>query len=193
MLIRHNEQGFALPLTVLVITVMTLMIAMAVSIVLYIVVSLLCRTEFDMDRMLHRGKHAIKGESEDGGSEVSEEEPVKGFKALITTDFTTQDKWIYGIMLFWVVGWTLVFIAGTIYNLFVAEVSDETWAKFWYFKVWLACIVAAITAVWFFIGGLIDVKNMFKSLSSLKRNDMDAGMVIGHHNLGEEEQEQGDV
>ena len=157
------------------------MMAMSSSIIIYIIISLLTKTEFNMDQLLHRGKYAIKDDSTE-----SEQLPAKGLKALITRNFTRQDKVIYGIMLSWVVGWTIVFIVGTVYNLVVGDVSDSTWAKFWYFKIWLACIVSAITAVWFFIGGLIDVKNMFKKLAGIKRNIQDSGMVIGHRNLGEE-------
>ena len=90
-------------------------------------------------------------------------------------------------MLSWVVGWTIVFIVGTVYNVFIAEIPDSTWASFWHFKVYLACIVAAATAVWFFIGGLLDVKKMFKQLADIKRNSLDSGMVVDHRNLGEEE------
>lgn len=159
-------------------------ISMGTAVLVYVVVSLLGKGEdFNMDRLLHRGKYAIEGESSEGEKLM----PKKGFAALITRDFTRKDKLIYGIMLGWVVGWTIVFLAGTGYSLFVDDIPDKVWAGFWHFKVWLACIVSALTAVWFSIGGIIDVKNMFKILASKRRNYLDSGMVVDHQNLGEQE------
>lgn len=76
------------------------------------------------------------------------------------------------------------FIAGTIYNLTV-EVSTEGWVRFWGVYVKIVLAVSAITAVWFTIGGLYDMKRMFSILAAIKRNDLDDGMVIDHTNLSE--------
>jgi SSS family solute:Na+ symporter len=156
---------------------------MLAAIVVYIAVSFLQKKEFNMDQLLHRGRYAIKGESTEGEAK----HPVKGFGAFFTEDHTIRDKIIYGILLAWIGIWTLVFLAATAYNIFIGEIPNTVWSKFWHFKVILATIIAMITAIWFLIGGLKDVKEMFKRLRNAKRNYLDSGMVDDHRNLGEEE------
>ena len=167
------------------------MIAMGAAVLVYILVSVLGKkTEFNMNRLLHRGEYAIEEESTGDKPPM---EQNKSFWAtwggLITKEFTRGDKFIYGAMLVWILAWTAIFVVGTIYGTCIGEISDGFWSKFWHFKVWLSAIVTAITAVWFFIGGMFDVRKMFKALSAAKRNYLDDGRVVDHRNVGELEEE----
>ena len=47
--------------------------------------------------------------------------------------------------------------------------------------------MAVIVAVWFIWGGALDLKELFRRLKSLKRDDSDDGTVVGHHNVADEE------
>ena len=157
-------------------------IAMIGAVVVYIVISLLeGKTEFNLDRMLHRGMYALKE-----NQEHETQAPTKGWKAVVLgKESTTGDKVIYGLLLTYGLGWFLVFIIGTIYNL-IWDVPTAVWAKFWHFFVLFNVILATLTTIWYIIGGIFDLKSMFNTLRTAKRNELDDGMVIDHHNLGEE-------
>ncbi|OHB54853.1 MAG: hypothetical protein A2Y12_05420 [Planctomycetes bacterium GWF2_42_9] len=157
-------------------------IAMVSSTLVYIVISLIgCKTEFNMDQMLHRGKYAI---------EEIVSLPKKRPVALlldrlgINSDFTFTDKAIYFSTLALTLGLFAMFVIGTLYN-FVFDVKTESWARFWQRFTWLGFALSIIVTVWFTIGGLMDMKKMFKALRIRKRNELDDGTVVDHHNLDE--------
>lgn len=89
-------------------------VAMFASTLLYIAVSLLSRRgPFDMDRLLHRGEHAVEGEMV-----VVDEAPSRGWKLLgMGREFTRGDRIIYIASYCWTGLWTLVFIFGTVWNI----------------------------------------------------------------------------
>ncbi|MDZ7292223.1 MAG: sodium:solute symporter [candidate division KSB1 bacterium] len=158
-------------------------IAMASSILVYVAVSLFGkRQEFDMDKLLHRGKYRIQ---EDQTAITAE--PVRGLKMLgMGKEFTRGDKIIYIASYVWIFLWFIVFIVGTVYN-FSHAVSDEMWMKFWY--VYLAFNIAAATAVviWFTIGGIKNLREMFADLSTRLRDHSDDGRVRHEEFLKEQE------
>ena len=78
-----------------------------------------------------------------------------------------------------------IFVIGNIYNL-CFEVSDDSWGKFWFFYICVILVVAAATTIWFLWGGIYDMKNLYRRLRDLKRDDLDDGMVVGHHNVADE-------
>ena len=56
---------------------------------------------------------------------------VIGWKALGKgKEFTKNDKLIYILNYAWALGWILVFIIGTVYNL-SNDVSNQSWMTFW--------------------------------------------------------------
>ncbi|MBL4702455.1 MAG: hypothetical protein JKX85_14490 [Phycisphaeraceae bacterium] len=140
------------------------------------------RQPHDMERMLHRGQWAIQGEHE---HKVTK--PVTGFKAILPTEeFTRGDKIIYYGKLIWALGWFFVFVVGTIYNLIYPDVSDQAWATFWLVFLCINIPIAVLTVIWFLIGGLIDLKDLYKTLSTMKRDERDVGIIVHHHDLSEE-------
>lgn len=158
-------------------------VAMVTSIVVYILVSLLSKKQnYNLDKMLHRGKYAINDDKADSSAQ-----PTRGFKALIgmSKEFTRGDRIIYIGTVAWSLMWVGVFIFGTIYNL-IFDVKTESWEKFWYFYIVLSLIVGIFVTTWFLIGGVFNLKDMFRMLREVKINDMDDGMVIDHHNLADE-------
>jgi SSS family solute:Na+ symporter len=149
--------------------------ASVVAILVYVLVSLLDRRPaFNMDRMLHRGSYVV-GEHV-GASAVT---PVRGWRARIAmgNEFNRSDQLLYlatmgltGVLI-------LTFLLGTMYNL-VQHVSTTAWVRFWGGYIRVVLVLSMISAVWFTIGGLCDLKRMFSILAQLKRNDLDDGAVI---------------
>ncbi len=148
-------------------------IAMAASSATYILVSLLGkRTEFDLDALLHRGRHASDSETS-----VVDMVQSRGLKMLgMTKEFTRSDKAVYVLTYAMILGWTLVFVTGTIYSL-THDVPDTSWAKFWHIYVYLQLAIAVVVVVWFTIGGVRDLKEMLRRLDVMERDDTDDGVV----------------
>ena len=152
----------------------------------YFIVYFCVNKSFNMDRMLHRGKYASREESTDNAAQNS-----KGrFDILgMSNEFSRMDRIIYVGTVVWGVGWSLVFLIGTVYGL-IFEISSENWLKIWYVYIRVGLIIGVVFTVWFAIGGIKDMRYMFKKLRTSVRNDLDVGMVVKHHNLGEEEPEE---
>jgi len=150
-------------------------IAMASAIVVYVLVSLLGKKqEFNMDKLLHRGKYVIEDEYK-----VVNVRPQRGLRILgIGKEFTKGDKILYYITYTWILSWFVVFVIGTIFNL-TAVISDETWMKFWYIYLAINIGASIIVVFWFAIGGFKDLKAMFQRLKTLHRDDRDDGTVVG--------------
>jgi SSS family solute:Na+ symporter len=139
------------------------------------------RPAFNMDKLLHRGKYAIQGEHA-----KKMKKPPTGLKAILpSAEFSAGDKFIYYSKLTWTLSWFLIFVVVSSYNM-IFEVSDSTWAIFWSWKIGITLAIGVITTIWFFIGGVYDMRYMFFTLKRAKRNVLDDGMVINHHNLGEQ-------
>ena len=148
-------------------------IAMAASTLAYVAVSLVGpKRAFDLDRLLHRGSHALEGEMEIVGAT-----PSRGFRALgIGREFTRGDRVLYLATYAWVGAWTLVFIVGTVINV-ARDVDDAVWAGFWQGYVYLMVVVSSIVVLWFAIGGFIDIRAMLGRLAVMQRDDSDDGWV----------------
>lgn len=148
-------------------------LAAVAGIVVYVVVSLLtCRIPFNMEKLLHRGVYAVK--EEESGPRAS---PFFLWRLLgINSEFSRGDKVIYLAQFSWTLFWVLVFVVGCIWNL-TRDVSDDEWVRWWTFHVALGGVVAVITVIWFSIGGIRDLKNLAKSLRSMRVDHHDDGSV----------------
>jgi SSS family solute:Na+ symporter len=158
--------------------------ASAIAILSYIFVSLIgTKTVFNMDMMLHRGKYKIEEHqnTQNSKSAVGRLGTVFG----ITDEFNTRDKILYISTFVWTGLWIIIFVTGTICN-YIMDIKTQPWITFWWYYTFSTLFLSAVTTLWFTLGGLIDLKKMFKLLSTIRRNDLDDGMVNGHHNLGED-------
>jgi len=140
----------------------------------YIILSLMGKSQvFNMDKLLHRGKYAIEGEMK-----IVNEAPARGWKVLgMGKEFTKGDKFIYIISYAWIFIWSMIFIVGTIYNL-THDVDDSAWMIYWKYYVIIYAVVSGLVLIWFTIGGVFDMKAMFKQLAVMTRDDTDDGFVI---------------
>lgn len=140
----------------------------------FVVVSLLtCKKDHDMDRLLHRGEHTV-------ASDVSPKDSVSiptwkkalGFQPNLALD----DKAIFVVMyafLFFSLG-SVIF--GSIYHGLVG-ISDEVWISYWRVWLWVFLAFSIGLTVWLAIGGGLDVREMLRTLSTLKRDHSDTGIV----------------
>ena len=149
------------------------LIVMLTAITVYVLVSIFTsRQNFNLDKMLHRGIYADKNEEtlERRSSSVILE------RVGITNEFTLGDKILYWITTGNGLVWVIIFALGTFWGIKYG-ISDHGWLTFWKsFLIYLA-VGSLIVTVWFTIGGLKDLKNMFKTLGASKRDMSDDGTV----------------
>ena len=165
------------------------MAATLIAIAVYVAVSLLtCREDFNLDRMLHRGKYA---ETAATPGEMAAPVSPGGWKLRwgkligIDRNFSTGDKWIATGLFGWSTFWFTVFVIGTTWNV-IAPWPTSAWSSYWHVAgIGIPILLSCITAVWFTWGGLRDIRRLFHNLRAQKINHLDDGTVVGHHNLDE--------
>ena len=161
-------------------------ITMMTTLLLYVVVSLLtCKEPFNLDRMLHRGKYALDEKREIKSAWTWKN--VFGKLIGITPEYTKGDKfvaWSYFVYSF-IYRFGLTFLMVVIWNA-ITPWTIELWS--WYFLITILIVpgaMAAITAVWFGIGGVIDLRQMFIDLENRTINVLDDGRVEGNMSLAD--------
>ncbi len=162
-------------------------IIMIASLSMYIIVSYI-RTRTgrekpcDFDKLFHRGKYSLEGEKNE-----SETSRVWWHKLLgITKEFTTRDKFVYLVILANAIVTIVVFAVVTVLNLII-DFDEGFWFKVWAVYIWNVIITGTIVTVWFLIGGSMDLKDLFKTLSMKQRDDLDDGMVVEGRNIDEKD------
>jgi SSS family solute:Na+ symporter len=150
-------------------------ISMGVSCILYVVGSLTDDPpDQDLDKVLHRGEHAIAGEKV-----IEDADLAFGWRALgITPEFSVRDKVLYAVTYAWTGLWVGAFAIGTIWSLgFGHTVDIADWAVYWKWYFLVQAGASLIVIVWFTVGGLNDAREMIARLSSMERDEADDGMV----------------
>lgn len=145
------------------------------AIIMYIVFSLTGKKEvFNLDKMLHRGEYAVDADKTEVDSK-----PVTGLRAMLGMgkDFNFRDKVVYLSMVAWTLGLVVLFFTLIVINL-TFGLSDRWWEIFWKCYIWVSLIAGAIVTVWFTIGGIFDIKYMFKKLSGERTDELDDGRVL---------------
>jgi Na+/proline symporter len=161
-------------------------ITMLTTLFLYIIVSYLTMKEpFNLDRMLHRGKYNLDHDmKEDFNWSLH-----TVFRKLlgITKEYTAGDKVIvWSLFIYSIVwGFVITFVGVIIWNAFTPW-PIQWWGKY-FFAVYLVVpgIMVAISAAWFSIGGVIDLRRMFHDLKARVDNPLDDGWVEGHVSLAD--------
>jgi Na+/proline symporter len=157
----------------------SLFMIMMTTLVLYIAVSYLtCKKPFNLDRMLHRGIYNIDGTFK-SKTEWSFHHILK-MLAGITPTHTFGDKCIAWSFMAYSYLYTFfgTFLAVIIWNLIFP------WPKEWWGTYFLVVFIivpmfmAAITAVWFWLGGIIDMRRLLRDLKNRTTDDLDNGMVL---------------
>ncbi|MCC7517809.1 MAG: sodium:proline symporter [Verrucomicrobiae bacterium] len=162
-------------------------IAMATAASLYVIVSLLtCREDFNMDRMLHRGKYALDEHGAKMTTTVRTRWTIKKFLG-VDAQYTKGDKVITYSLFSWKMFWLAVGAIITLWN-FVDRWPLSWWSTYWRVNsVYIPFILAIPTTIWFFWGGIRDLRLLFTDLRNVTRKAHDDGTVVGHRNLDEAE------
>lgn len=171
------HEGESFPINSVYLTFIITLVAIGI----YVVLSLLGRHKpFNLDRMLHRGKYALKNQVK---------EVTAGARGFAVFGFDKRlpraDKLIYLILGVFVLLVTIIFIGGTVYHLTVG-IPDAVWLEFWHIFLIVGYVNLIIVTIWFLTGGIMNLKQMFRDLKTMERNDNDGGMVVDHHSFGEE-------
>jgi SSS family solute:Na+ symporter len=151
----------------------------------YIVISLLtCRADFNLDRMLHRGRYAIAAAP---ATPTSAKRFSLSNVLRFDDNFTFGDKMIAGGIFAWTMLLAAINLIATIWNLAYARWPITWWANYWLIlAIGVPFVIAVVTLVWFTIAGFADMKLFFAALKTQKTDSRDDGRVVGHHNLADE-------
>ncbi len=148
-------------------------VAIVLAVAVYVAVSLLGpRVVHNMDRLLHRGDYALKGESTATWQDARTVWEKLGF----SRDFTGGDRIIAYLTLGWPLIWTAVFVVVTVYSM-AAGISPATWLAYWHGWTWFILGCAVLVTLWFTIGGAFDMKYLFRELRSRAADTSDDGRV----------------
>ena len=167
------------------------LISMVSAIMVYVIVSLLSKKpHFNIDKMLHRGEYAIEEEDRITQVTTDDSKPAtlksKLKKLLgITEHFALRDKVTYGIAIGYHLTTFGIFLFMTLFALFV-NLSEKSWAVFLRYVLAAQLLTSFAVAIWLICGGFRDLKNMFAKLRTAKRNELDDGTVVDHHNFDKE-------
>ena len=166
------------------------LIAMVSAAGLYVIVSLLtCREDFNMDRMLHRGKYALNPKAQAALPPVLKGWTFKKFMG-IDHQYSKGDKVMSYSLFSWKMFWLAVGAIITLWNL-VDRWPLSWWSNYWRIhSIYIPFVLAIPTTIWFLWGGIRDMQLLFKDLRSAHREAHDDGTVVGHRNLDEVEAEE---
>jgi len=153
-------------------------LGMGASALMYVVISWLKPRTFNLAELLNRGRRDLTPEE----LSRTKEPPLWQRVFAITREFTFSDKLIYLIGYAWVFGWLVVFILGSAYVLWHKAARGDWvplshWLGFWQAYVWIYLIVSMVILLWFTIGGVVDIRAMFRRLATMQRDTADSGMV----------------
>ncbi len=155
------------------------LIAMLMSMGSYCLVSVItCRKPFNLEQMLHRGIYNIDGEDKKAPEAWSFRNIIRKIVG-ITPDYTTGDRLIaWGVFYHSIVyRFIIAFVLVVVWNL-VAPWPIKWWDEYFFISLLLEpSLIGIITTVWFFIGGLIDLRQLFRDLAARKENPLDDGRV----------------
>jgi SSS family solute:Na+ symporter len=153
-------------------------VAMMSASAAYVVVSLLGpRTDFNLERMLHRGRWRVEG-----GAELDAVPRTILEKLGFDRAYTGTDRLVAFVTLAWPLAFTAIFITGTAYALLRARggnpVSDATWSSWWHGWTWLILGTSVIIVCWFSAGGIRDLIRMYRLLERRRADRSDDGRVM---------------
>jgi solute:Na+ symporter, SSS family len=150
-------------------------IAMVSALTAYVLISLLTgrrHKDANLQKILHRGPYALPTDEPVAKPRSSTWLRIVG----ITEHFTLFDKFLAIALIVWQFGWFTSFLVITAIH-FAFGTSQEWWTKFWHFYILLQFVIGIPAAVWFTVGGIIDIKALFKTLEKAVRDPTDDGSV----------------
>jgi len=129
-----------------------------------------------MDALLHHGQYAVELEN---GNRAATSVRVSLLNRLCGIDrhFSRSDRWITQGIFWWSIFWFVVFVVGSLTYL-IYPWSSALWADFWLIQaIYLPLGIAVVTAVWFTVGCIHDLRIFFHRLKEEKVDLHDDGVV----------------
>jgi hypothetical protein len=149
-------------------------LALLTSLLLYVIVSLAtCKSPFDLEALLHRDKTAKQKLS-------LNKKIILNRLFGIDEHYTRSDKVVAYCVFFWSFVWSflLCFVGVIIWNHY-HHWPDSWWCtKFLVTMIVAPAIVATITTIWFGLGSIRDLKDMFIRLQKRDDDYSDNGQVL---------------
>jgi Na+/proline symporter len=153
------------------------------SIAAYVIVSKLSKEgPFNLDRMLHRGEYAIEGEHQTKDAGPKSFKRFLNFFTGIGPEHTKFDRIISWSVFGYAFGYQffLTFIVVIIWNV-ISPWPMEWWAHFFLMTNLVVAIgIGLISTVWFTVGGVIDLRRLFRDLRARVDDPLDDGWVEGN-------------
>ena len=163
------------------------------SIMLYIAVSLAtCRSTFNMERLLHRGRYADAAAAPDRRIPLLQRligidnNYTRGDRALAWSVFIYSFVWCFGICFVANVAWHVLGAKG------ILPPQPDSWWSMYFFVVnfVIACVIGVVSTFWFGICGTRDLMRLFRDLDARERagggqNALDDGRVEGNVSLAD--------
>ena len=152
-------------------------ISMVLSVGGYIVGSYLTYKPYNLDKLLHRGAYALEPEP------PKEKWTLRNlFSRLIgiTPEYTLGDRVIAYSVFFYSVVYSvgIIFFGIVIWNL-ISPWPKEWWTiKFFITTLLVPGIVGVISTVWFLIGGIHDIRQLFIDLEKRVEDPDDNGQIL---------------
>jgi membrane protein YdbS with pleckstrin-like domain len=80
------------------------------------------------------------------------------------------------VSLSWPLAWTVIFFVVTIYSV-TAGLTAEAWLVYWHGWTWFVLGCAILVTSWSAVGGIFDLKYLFRHLRCRAADPSDAGRV----------------
>jgi solute:Na+ symporter, SSS family len=150
--------------------------AMVAATAVYATIAVMRPANFDLDRMLHRGKHRVPEDQEEIAIEADRS---RSFWEKIGLDgsFTGWDRVVTWITLAWPIAGTLLFAVVTPFLLGDDPPADHGWIGFWRWYTYFTLAVGTTVVIWFSIGGFRDLRRMYRLLAQRRADARDDGSV----------------
>ena len=153
-------------------------LAMLLAAIVYAVVSLITsrKSVCNFDKLLHRGEYRTAADHPH--AEVHDTLWLR--LVGITKEFSKGDRALAITMVVWnsiTIAW---FITFTVINL-LHPVSDSGWALAHYVGLLISLTLSLPVTIWFTVGGMMDIRLLFKRLVASHVDPTDDGRVVGFH------------
>jgi hypothetical protein len=126
----------------------------------------------DLERLLHRGAHALPQDVV-----AATDLPPVGWRALgLDRDATRGDRLTVLATYAWILLWAAAFVVGTVLSA-TGTVSEAAWASFWHAFLLINLVAGIVVLFWFGILGLRDLGRMLRALRGRERDATDDGFV----------------
>jgi SSS family solute:Na+ symporter len=160
-------------------------LAMVLGCLSYVIGSFLtCRKRYNLDRMLHRGEYS------DGESKPPSPWTWKNVYSKligITEEYSRGDRIIAWSVFYYSIVWGFgfMFVGVAVWN-FISPWPNEWWVWRSYIDtIILGIVVGGVSTVWFLIGGIVDIRRLFRDLAARIDNPLDDGWVEDHISLAD--------